>query len=248
MYYLIDGYNLLFFQLQPGENLQKQRDLLIEKLAKYAERLKWNVMIVFDSQYQCTEGSLNHFKNLIVCFTRYNETADEFIVNKVRHEKKPSQVTVVTSDQKLSWYCRIESAQTMSVREFTNQLSRQYKNKQKAEIKPLKKGSVSTLQKRTIDRTRENAKKEAQEKENNERENPGKENPKRENLLKNPKNSVESCFQAYLKIFEENSHCEISQKGSKGLSQKLQKDDLPPIESDFQRWLRIFGSGKEDEE
>lgn len=138
--YFIDGYNLLFRVLQGGENLQHERQQLIKELERKLSLLKLPAVIVFDSQYQPDEGSVTHLKWLEIIFTAQGETADEYILQRLKDTSNGSQAhskqpCVVTSDKKLAWLCRKRLAKVESVEEFMTLLNRRVKNKQREKAK-----------------------------------------------------------------------------------------------------------------
>lgn len=119
----------MFRLLQIGEDLTAQRNQLIEDLSKKIRFLELDVTIVFDAQYQYGESTRSFFENVEILFTSQGETADEFIVEEIKEESNPHQVTVVTSDKKLAWFARRCSARTESVEEFVSWLNKRFKNK-----------------------------------------------------------------------------------------------------------------------
>lgn len=129
MHYFIDGYNLMFRVLRAGDDLQKQRLLIIRDLSHKIQTLSLNVTLVFDAQYYKGESSRTHREPLDIRFTEQGETADEFILQQLKHDDNPRQQTVVTSDKKLAWLARRRGAHTESVEEFFKWLNHRYRNK-----------------------------------------------------------------------------------------------------------------------
>ncbi len=142
MHYFIDGYNLMFRILRAGDDLQTQRKTIIRELNRKIQALNLDVTLVFDAHYQREESSRYHLSNLEICFSAKGESADEFILHKLRHEKKPRQQTVVTSDKKLAWLARRQGSLTETIEEFLKWLNNRYKNKIKRTKKPLQ--AIST--------------------------------------------------------------------------------------------------------
>lgn len=129
MHYYIDGYNLMFRLLPSHDDLSEVRQKLIEDLAAKASFLNLNLTIVFDAQYHPSEGSRSHYQNLEILFTDEGEIADERILEEIRQENNPSQVTVVTSDKKLAWFARRCRAATEPVEFFVTWLNKRFKNR-----------------------------------------------------------------------------------------------------------------------
>lgn len=131
MHYFIDCYNWMFRILSKSGNLESLRDTFIEELNKKVELLQLDVTLVFDAQHQMGEGSHHHYHSLEVRFTSKGETADDYIVSRLRQVKDPSHHTVVTSDKDLSRRARLELAKTETVEGFLAWISKRYESKLK---------------------------------------------------------------------------------------------------------------------
>ncbi|MFQ5444883.1 MAG: NYN domain-containing protein, partial [Nitrospinales bacterium] len=129
MHYLVDGYNLMFRVLHAGDDLQAQREEIILDLNEKIQVLHLDVLIVFDAQYQYGRGSRSHLNYLEICFTDKGETADDFIIHKLKSTENPKQITVVTSDNKLGWRARRCLAKTETVEIFLTWLNKRYQNR-----------------------------------------------------------------------------------------------------------------------
>lgn len=232
MHYYIDGYNLLFRILRAGDDIQKQRNWIIQDLSHKIKALDIDASLIFDSQYQPGESTRNHFDNLEVSFTAEGETADEFILNEIKHSLNPRFETVVTSDKKLAWRARRKAAHSISVEEFVAWVNRRYKNKIN-ESKKERKSKQNVLKPIPI-----NAPAVANE----------------TNLSKEA--SALECLDYYERVFEKelskileesNSLQASLQTQSEGFSKKRKKAKLHrPSEvekdgrSNMERWLEIF--------
>lgn len=137
MHYYIDGYNLLFHLKSAHDDLEKERDWLVQYLHHRIDTLKLNVSLVFDSHYQFGDSTRGHLVNLEIIFTSERETADDFIIDLLRGRPGIKNVTVVTSDRKLAWHARSLGAKTQSVSEFLAWLEKSYKNKLRQKQKPV---------------------------------------------------------------------------------------------------------------
>lgn len=124
--YLVDGYNLLFRSIHfaPDKKLKEQRAQLIDELSLRVYLSKFHVIVVFDSHSQFGTSEQRIINQLPVHFTEHGQTADEYILDVVKKAKNPRLITVVTSDQKLSWQARIKGAQTISIELFMKDLQR----------------------------------------------------------------------------------------------------------------------------
>ncbi len=128
MHYYIDGYNLIFRILDVSEDLQAQREALLQDLAKKVQLIKLSATIVFDAHYRPGAVTRGHYKDLEVVYTSEKESADDYIHRKVRRVKNPKFITVVTSDKKLAWLCRQQGCNTESIPAFLRWLNRRYQN------------------------------------------------------------------------------------------------------------------------
>ena len=100
----VDGYNVI--NSWPKLNnikkysLETARQSLIEILSNYSVYKDYKVFIVFDAHM--VAGSLEKKekinKNVVVVFTKENETADSFIERTVNKIGRKNEVFVVTSD------------------------------------------------------------------------------------------------------------------------------------------------------
>jgi uncharacterized protein len=140
MHYFIDGYNLMFRVVRAGSDLQMQREAIVRDLNRKIQKVGIDATLVFDSQYQASEGTRSHLKHLEICFTDLGQSADEYILLQLRRAQFPRQHLVVTSDKKLAWLARRQGAHTETVEDFLKQLNNRYRNKLKASkeaFKPL---------------------------------------------------------------------------------------------------------------
>ncbi len=128
MHYYIDGYNLLFRVVEASADLQSQRDALLQELAQKAQAIDLSATLVFDAHHQPGPVSRGHFKSLEIVYTSEKESADEYIHRAVTRIKNPRFITVVTSDKKLAWLCRLHGANTESISAFLGWLNRRYQN------------------------------------------------------------------------------------------------------------------------
>jgi len=102
-YVLVDGYNIIFawddLKKLAQENLDMARSRLIDQLRNYQGFRQCPVIVVFDAyKVKNNPGSIEHFGDLAVVYTKEAETADMYI-ERVTHELgKKHKVRVATSD------------------------------------------------------------------------------------------------------------------------------------------------------
>ncbi len=138
MHYYIDGYNLLFRVVDAVENLQTEREAVLAELGKRAQAIDLSATIVFDAHHQPGPVSRGHYKNLEIVYTSEKESADEYIHRAVLRIKNARFITVVTSDKKLAWLCRVHGANTQSISAFLKWLNSRYQNELMPRLKKEK--------------------------------------------------------------------------------------------------------------
>lgn len=103
-YLLVDGYNIIFAWKELSElakfDLNSARVRLMDTLCNYQAYRKMHLILVFDAyRVKGNPGSVEHYHNIDVVYTKEAETADQYI-EKVTHEmsRKNCLVRVATSD------------------------------------------------------------------------------------------------------------------------------------------------------
>lgn len=103
-YLLVDGYNIIFaWEELSGlakTDLNAARGRLQDILCNYQAFRKMHLILVFDAyRVKGNPGSVEHYHNIDVVYTKEAETADQYI-EKVTHEmsRKSNRVRVATSD------------------------------------------------------------------------------------------------------------------------------------------------------
>jgi len=129
--FIVDAYNLLFWCLE-GENLEKERQQLIQEVNLHAKRRGLDVTLVFDATWTNDPLARGHYDALEIIFTAKGVTADDHIVDLVCQNP---HVVVVTSDKALARHCRQEGAKTVSTPDFYHWLKRaRMKGKSKEKV------------------------------------------------------------------------------------------------------------------
>lgn len=240
MHYFIDGYNLLFRQSQEWRNLQKQRESVIYELDKKVSILNLDVSIVFDAIHQPGHGSRSHYNSIEILFSAQGETADEFILNRLKNIYSPKSETIVTSDKGLARLSRHYHSKTMTIEEFTLWLDRCYLNK----INKVKTGKSSSKPSKVYEKFETEI---------------SKDSPSNV-IIPNQNTSLENCSNYYERIFEAewqkilSSEREEQKKrqvihSKRSVRKPLRKliDPFPPpaldepqTATEMDRWLKIF--------
>ncbi len=103
-YLLVDGYNIIFAWKElsglAGADLNAARGRLMDILCNYQAYRKMHLILVFDAyRVKGNPGSVEHYHNIDVVYTREAETADQYIekVTQVM-SRKNYRVRVATSD------------------------------------------------------------------------------------------------------------------------------------------------------
>jgi predicted RNA-binding protein with PIN domain len=132
MFYLIDGYNLIFTVIESKESLQALRQKVIRALQKQFARKKATGLLVFDGAHRRgDESGLAYRSPLTIAFAPKGQSADEYICEYL-DSHSPKQTIVVTDDRGLARHARSYGAQIQTNEEFLLWL---YKKKAKRETK-----------------------------------------------------------------------------------------------------------------
>lgn len=135
MHYFIDAYNLLFRITHDIENLSLMREQLIKSINLKAQVLNLKITLVFDGTFQKEQMQrYTRFYEIEIYFSSTGETADDLILELVKDQKRPHEVTVVTSDKKLAWYARHCTAKTETAEQFLYWLDKRYQSRLKKKI------------------------------------------------------------------------------------------------------------------
>ncbi len=121
MHYLIDGYNLLFKVFKDNLSLKQQRHQLIDYLKDSIDTQN-KYTLVFDAHLSTGDEIRTHSKDLEILYSSKGETADEWILHRLKLGK-PSSYVVVTSDKSLARASRHLGAQTETISLFLKRLS-----------------------------------------------------------------------------------------------------------------------------
>jgi uncharacterized protein len=206
----------MFRVLRAGDDLQAQREQIIQDLRQKIRFLSLDVTIVFDAQYREGESTRSHHNPLEIQFTGKGETADDQIIAELKRVKNPLLHTVVTSDKKLAWLARRRGAKTETVEEFIAWLNKRYKNKLNQKTPPP--AQITPL--------------------------PKKPKESSEDKIPSQSSSAEECFDFYLKQFEKEVQESLPPKKTKPAEPKKRKKKLeqnaPDGLTDMERWLKAF--------
>lgn len=135
-HYYIDGYNLMFRLLHTDDDLQTERQHIIQDINSKIQNLGIRITLVFDAQYQTGSATRTHFQHLQILFSSHGETADDLIIQCLKEEDNPRQCTVVTSDKQLAWRARHLEAKTQSVGAFMKWLNKAAQKRTKPTAPP----------------------------------------------------------------------------------------------------------------
>jgi len=132
MYFLIDGYNLLFRLHESKKTLQFQRNTIIRSLQNEFKSLHLEGMVVFDGRYRHDEQSgLSYHSPLIIYYSHKGQTADQAILEKLETSDISSQTTVVTDDKSLATAARSFKARTMGLQAFISFIEKKHAQKRR---------------------------------------------------------------------------------------------------------------------
>ena len=102
-YLLVDGYNIIFAWKDLKElantDLESARIKLADTLCNYQGFKKNEVILVFDGyKTKGNTGSVIHYNNIDIVYTKEAETADQFIEAVSQQMAKEFRIRVATSD------------------------------------------------------------------------------------------------------------------------------------------------------
>jgi len=145
MNYVIDGYNL-FFRIEDEINpLEKKRELFIAALNDALETLHLHATLIFDSHH--SHASIFPTKKALsaleIIFSPEGLSADEYILERLRVEKRPQTQIVVTSDRELGGRAKHLGARTKTIESFFKMLSERKAKKTSLKDEKMQKESSS---------------------------------------------------------------------------------------------------------
>ncbi len=137
MYYIIDGYNLIFSAKDDSKStLQSLRQKLITALQREFAGKKISGIIVFDGSHRRDEESgLSYPSPLTIAYTPKGQSADEYIIERVELSKTPKQITVISNDRSLIRHVKSLGAKAMDNDAFLVWVYKRKKRKKMAEPK-----------------------------------------------------------------------------------------------------------------
>ncbi|PIS01893.1 MAG: hypothetical protein COT85_08115 [Chlamydiae bacterium CG10_big_fil_rev_8_21_14_0_10_42_34] len=131
MYYLIDGYNLIFSLVESKDSLQTRRNKVIHALQKQFAKRKISGMLVFDGAHRRDEESgLSYPSPLIVAYAPKGQSADDYIIENVESSSNPKLITVVTNDRGLARHVKSSGAKVQLNNEFIKWLNKKTKKEE----------------------------------------------------------------------------------------------------------------------
>jgi len=123
MFFLIDGYNLLFSWLDTKESMEKKRARLVLWIQREFKQMKLHGIIVFDGAHRRDEESgLSYPNPMELAYTPKGQSADQYILDRVEALKNRKNAMVVSNDRGLKSQASAMGAKTMGNDEFIDWL------------------------------------------------------------------------------------------------------------------------------
>ncbi len=136
MYYLVDGYNLIFSLIQSKESLQTIRHKVIRSLQKQFVLKKISGTLVFDGAHRRDEESgLSYSSPLIIAYAPKGQSADDYIIEQIQTASNPKEFVVVTNDKGLTLHAQSAGAKVQENRDFIEWLHKKKKKTKMIEPK-----------------------------------------------------------------------------------------------------------------
>ncbi|GAB2023551.1 NYN domain-containing protein [Pseudolactococcus yaeyamensis] len=126
---IVDDYNMIgawreTHHLFQNNDLEQARDLLLKKLSDYAGFEGLEIICVFDAQFVPGVTSKFHVHNVLVIFTKEDETADSYIEKLAgKCNNILTTVYVATSDLAEQWVIFSQGAMRISARELEERVN-----------------------------------------------------------------------------------------------------------------------------
>ncbi|MBN2424890.1 MAG: NYN domain-containing protein [Calditrichaceae bacterium] len=139
--YIIDGYNVGFADntiagwISRGD-IDRAIQMIINKIESIIPDNISKIILVLDGKHGYYNKNFNTYR-IKVIFSRKPETADDIIRSVIRHEKKPEDWIVVSSDSEIKNTAQDMRAQSLNASEFLRSGKKKSKDltKQEPEIK-----------------------------------------------------------------------------------------------------------------
>ncbi|GAB4326236.1 MAG: NYN domain-containing protein [Phototrophicales bacterium] len=123
MPYLIDGHNLIGKLPDIDLNDPNDEALLVQKLSGFVARTKQKCTVVFDSGLPGGESRMST-RGVKVIFAPHQSNADQIIMERIRKERNPKMLIVVSSDHEVLDQAKLRGMQTLKSAEFAALLQR----------------------------------------------------------------------------------------------------------------------------
>lgn len=124
---IVDGYNIIFAWKELKEiaetDLEAARMRLADILCNYQGYKKNEIILIFDGyKSKGSPGSVVHYNNIDIVYTRESETADQFIESVSQQMAKNYQIRVATSDGLEQLTILSSGASRVSARELKREI------------------------------------------------------------------------------------------------------------------------------
>lgn len=126
-YLLVDGYNIIFawkdLKKLADNDLESARIKLADILCNYQGFKKNEIILVFDGyKTKGNLGSVVHYHNIDIVYTKEAETADQFIEAVSQQMAKDYRIRVATSDAMEQMIILARGATRISARELRREI------------------------------------------------------------------------------------------------------------------------------
>jgi predicted RNA-binding protein with PIN domain len=122
MPYLVDGNNVMAQRVGWHRDKRKARRGLMDELARFAQRRRVRVSVVFDGAPEQHFADGSSYQSVRVFYAERGSNADERIKQMVDEARERRTLIVVTSDRELADYVRRCGAQVVRSGEFRKKM------------------------------------------------------------------------------------------------------------------------------
>lgn len=128
MYYILDGYNIIYALGLDSLGLEASRRALLIRLIDFIGSQPLRISVVFDAHSAPGNISRVRFDAIEVVYTHEKQTADEYIIEFLEFKKHPKSYSVVTDDCGLKSRVQFLGAKIVNCSDFIKFLKKKNKN------------------------------------------------------------------------------------------------------------------------
>ncbi|MDC0036707.1 NYN domain-containing protein [bacterium] len=119
MHYILDGYNVIGASQSISLSQTDKEERLIQVLSDFIKHNKHKITVVFDGRHPDFKWQSHYDKEGVqVVFTDAAESADDYIIRKIKQKQNKQAIIVVTSDRQIIDAAKHTHVKTLSSEMF----------------------------------------------------------------------------------------------------------------------------------